>query len=724
MNRKRNPVRRFLTAEEVPRWFGLSLVLIYLVGLGTVARLGIALAGRDAAAYYQRSSEYAVRLLAERLGNIEGEGPSDAKWRRACQRALGEFVATIPAHTIRIVQDRRIVASTSSLEMGMAVEDELAGTLSPGEVEVVGQRDEDRDSVHRLLRSPITGPWSTSSTSIHSDAAPDEVDGQSPPYLPLTGAVAVDAPDGGKRADPDLPMVAPDAGASNALAQTGDDSGSGSEVEQEGAVVPTVVYVEAVLPLDASDGSSLAAQAGTLSIVLVVLGALFVVYRCLREQLRGVWRIADRLELHRERIEEDLASLRIVDTPDAVTVGWNELVDLTQRLMSTVQKTEANEELSIALKRSSGGAVADALNAIPDGIIYIADEVRFEFLNASACRLLEWNAEEAKRTALPEAKSSGIGDRILEVLRGAVQPDGSFEARTEVLESDGPESHDPGSYRVLVVPLQHASHAGECVVVIRDVSQQLRAERAREEFVAQVTHELRTPLTNIRAYAETLSSGMFDDPNVITECYNVITKETRRLSRLIEDVLSVSQLEVGTIELRVDNVDLKTLLTEGLRDVRGLADDKEIDVQLVLPSKLETVQGDRDKLAVVINNLLGNAIKYTPLGGNVLVGCQATSDAITLTFKDNGIGISPEDQTRVFEKFQRGSNPEVQEETGTGIGLYTAREIVRRHGGDIELISEKNEGSTFMVRLPHCEGRSAAMSATAPGENSGIDTNS
>jgi len=172
-------------------------------------------------------------------------------------------------------------------------------------------------------------------------------------------------------------------------------------------------------------------------------------------------------------------------------------------------------------------------------------------------------------------------------------------------------------------------------------------------------------------------------------------------------------LEVGSIELHVDSVDLKTLLSDGVRDVRGLADEKNIDVQLVLPAKLEPVRADRDKLAVVINNLLGNAIKYTPANGNVMVGCQLTADVVVLTFKDNGIGIDSSEHGKVFEKFQRGSNPEVQNESGTGIGLYTAREIVRRHGGDIDLLSEKNKGSTFLVRLPHRESRAAAISRTA-----------
>ncbi|MFQ5462340.1 MAG: sensor histidine kinase, partial [Phycisphaerae bacterium] len=110
---------------------------------------------------------------------------------------------------------------------------------------------------------------------------------------------------------------------------------------------------------------------------------------------------------------------------------------------------------------------------------------------------------------------------------------------------------------------------------------------------------------------------------------------------------------------------------------------------------------DRDNLAVVVNNLLGNAIKYTPADGNVYVGCQVNSDGVVITVKDNGVGISPEDQPRVFEKFYRAEDEAVQTETGTGIGLYTARAIARRHGGDIELLSAKGEGSTFMLKLPH-----------------------
>jgi signal transduction histidine kinase len=456
----------------------------------------------------------------------------------------------------------------------------------------------------------------------------------------------------------------------------------------------------------------------TLSIVLLVLGALFLAYRCLREQLRGVSRIAGRLEMHRDRLEQEIGALRIGDELDSVTRSWNQFVDMAESLLRASSEKKADEELTRVLQRSGCGGLADALHALPDALLHIVDESRVDYANSSACRLLGWKVQEGRRPPLSEARAEGAGARVLELVRSSLLPDGRFDSRMELIETGDAQGRDHSSYRAWILPVQGARHLGECLVVVRDVSQQIRAEKAREEFIAQVTHEFRTPLTNIRAYTETLSSGMFEDPQVISECYNVITKETRRLSRLIEDILSVSQLEVGSIELRTDNVDLRTLLTEGVRDVRGLAEEKSIDLQLVLPAKLETIRGDRDKLAVVFNNLLGNAIKYTPDGGNVVVGCQTSPESVTLTVKDNGLGIAPQDQTRVFDKFQRGADPAIQNIPGTGIGLFTAREIVRRHGGDIELISEKGSGSTFMVRLPHRESRGSAMSvAQAGGEH-------
>lgn len=610
-------VRSFLAAEEVPRWFGLSMVLIYLMGLGAIAHSGMNAVRREALARIAEGERATMEALAEELSCAAGAALDEAERNARWEESLRRWSAAAGAIVVRLVDaERRVVAKV--------------GTTS-GDASFAAERER---------------------------------------------------------------------------------SGGGTRVARQavlaGGGVAYVLEVEWGAPL--GKVSLPAASADSAVVVLVGLGAMFVVYRCLRGQMRSVAAITGRLTARASNLAEDLGSLRLAAESDELARAWNQLIELTESLAAAVQRSTANEELSKALHKTGGGALAEALNAIPDGILCLTDEVRFEYLNSTACQLLGWSASDAKKTNLTEARSQGVGAAILEAIRRALQPSGVFEARVETIDAEAEAGGDGSTYRVWITPLQRAHRQGECIVIVRDVSQQVRSERAREDFVTQVTHELRTPLTNIRAYAETLSSGMFDDPKVITECYNVITKETRRLSRLIEDILSVSQLEVGSIELHVDDVDLKALLSEAVRDVRQLAEEKNIDLQLVLPPKRELISGDRDKLAVVVNNLLGNALKYTPKGGTVIAACQFSSDAALISVKDNGIGIAPEDHGRVFEKFQRANDPAVLAETGTGIGLYTSREIVRRHGGEIEVISAKGEGSTFMVRLPHKESRAAALS--------------
>lgn len=435
---------------------------------------------------------------------------------------------------------------------------------------------------------------------------------------------------------------------------------------------------------------------GTVGTAMAAVCAFLVLHRLQRRHFRSMVRIAEHLVSHGDRIEEELAGLRLADTEGAVAVQWNRLVELMGTLQTERKRSDASTELMHALEKSKRGELADVVDVVPEGILYVVEGRFLAYANTAAKRLMGMESLPGSRTALEDLPVEATGKSIVERVRGALGEEGAFSAVSETLAIEGQET----TYRLRVLPFGKRRDRGECVVMISDISQQVRAERASGEFVSQVTHELRTPLTNIRAYAETLSSGVFDDPKVVTECYNVITKETRRLSRLIEDILSMSQLEVGTIQLHLDDVDLRALLTDSVRDVRGLADEKRIDVQLSMPSKLPVPKGDRDKLAVVMNNLLGNALKYTAEGGQVLVSCQTKADAVLITVKDNGMGIEAADHEKIFEKFQRGTAPEVAGIQGTGIGLTTAREIARRHGGDIQVISERGQGATFIVHLP------------------------
>jgi signal transduction histidine kinase len=641
-----NSVRRFLTAEEVPRWFGLSVVLIYLVGLGAVARYGIGANRNEARTHYQQQTQAMVKLVGDRLEETLRLGLSDEAAVRRMRHVLRDLAMAVPGLRAAVVADGTVVASTQPSEEGTPRGDRISGSVDRFTVAVVSVAGSTAETATLRMQYPLSGMLSS--------------DGE--------GA-------------------------------TGQAS-----------------FLDVVVPAERRLESSLARHAGTLSVVFVVLGSLFVVYRCLREQLRGARQIASRLAENRDCVAERLEVMSIPDARDAATAGWNELIELTRRLIQSADRNEATAELSEALERTSAGTVARALNAVPDGVVLLNEDGRIGFANAAACCLLGWD-EGSSRLALPaDLETSASGQEIWQLVDRSHRGDGCFEGMSEVVEIGSEDSSGGIILRVTICALRASSSPAGAVVMMRDVSQQVRAERSREEFVAQVAHELRTPLTNIRAYTETLSSGMFEDKAVITECYNVITKETRRLSRLVEDILSVSQLDLGSIEIRSEKVNLRRLLEEGVRDVRGMAEDKEMELQLVLPAKLEPIDGDRDKLAVVVNNLLGNAIKYTPKGGTIVVGCQVEREQVVVTVKDSGIGIDAVDHARIFQKFERGSGPEVEAQTGTGIGLFTAREIVRRHGGDIQLMSKLGNGSTFLVRLPAGSGRANVKSVSSTTE--------
>jgi signal transduction histidine kinase len=241
---------------------------------------------------------------------------------------------------------------------------------------------------------------------------------------------------------------------------------------------------------------------------------------------------------------------------------------------------------------------------------------------------------------------------------------------------------------------------GENILFVQDVTQAKEAERARDQFLYHVTHELRTPLTNIRAYAETLSQGVIDDEQTIRECYNVIMGETQRLNRLVEDILNVSQLEVGTARLDVGEVQLDRLMRTVVQDTQGSADARNIDLVLSLPPKMPQVRGDKERLAVVLTNLVGNAIKYTPEGGRVDVRCAMEDSRVRIAVTDTGIGIQAEDQERIFEKFYRVRDERVSAIPGTGLGLAIVKETIRLHGGAVFVESTPGQGSTFTVSLP------------------------
>jgi signal transduction histidine kinase len=271
--------------------------------------------------------------------------------------------------------------------------------------------------------------------------------------------------------------------------------------------------------------------------------------------------------------------------------------------------------------------------------------------------------------------------------------------RKVTLEVQREGEQGTGVLRFSIRPVRREDSAA-AMISIDDITQQKVAEESRNAFVAHATHELRTPLTNIRLYLETAMEEGENDPAVRGKALNVINQEARRLERIVGEMLSVSEIEAGSLRIKRDDVRLDVLFDDLRTEYQPQAQDKSITLVFNLPPKLPVINGDRDKILVAMHNLVGNALKYTPIGGSVTIDVQTDAKQLAFAVRDSGIGISADDAERIFERFYRAKDPRVEKITGTGLGLTLAREVVRLHGGEITVDSELNKGSTFTITLP------------------------
>ena len=438
----------------------------------------------------------------------------------------------------------------------------------------------------------------------------------------------------------------------------------------------------------AGHGAEQAFLATTGGMLAVALLAYLGIYRLIRRHMQPISAIHAGLESYAEGIEDQLQTLHLSDAFGQVARGWNQLIEeivhLKQQLAS-VGATNDNDPLT----RFETRMLRDALERLPLGVVRFGPDERIHYANESAARFLGLPQETLQQQTVRDL----LGDQS-EALLGA-QRRGARAAADWNREGAAGVS----TLRVEILPPRE-DVAPESLLLIQDVTDMREVEQACNSFLYHVTHELRTPLTNIQAYAETLSRLDLNDEQTRKECYNVIVSETRRLSELVEDILSISQMEVGALRLDTDDVDMVRLLRTMVQDNLGAADEKNVELSLSLPPKLPQLRGDKRRLAVLLNNLIGNAIKYTPPAGRVSVRATHDERRMRIVVADTGLGIAPEDQPRIFEKFYRADRDEVQSVKGTGLGLAIAREIARLHGGDILLESEVGKGSTFTLELP------------------------
>ena len=237
------------------------------------------------------------------------------------------------------------------------------------------------------------------------------------------------------------------------------------------------------------------------------------------------------------------------------------------------------------------------------------------------------------------------------------------------------------------------------VIVVHDLTNLRKLERTREEFVANVSHELRTPLSLIKGYTETLLDGAQANPEVASKFLQTIDRNAERLKLLIEDLLTISELESGRMRLQTETLALQPLVTKLLDDFKPRASSRGITLVNELP--VLAAQADPNRIQQVLSNLVDNAIKYGRADGTVtLTGRAAAADMIELCVADDGPGIPPEACERVFERFYRVDKARSREQGGTGLGLSIVKHIVQSHGGKVWVESEPGHGCRFYFSLP------------------------
>jgi two-component system phosphate regulon sensor histidine kinase PhoR len=241
------------------------------------------------------------------------------------------------------------------------------------------------------------------------------------------------------------------------------------------------------------------------------------------------------------------------------------------------------------------------------------------------------------------------------------------------------------------------------ILVFHELTRLKQLERTRKEFVANVSHELRTPLSLIKGYVETLLDGARDDPEISAKFLQTIDRNAERLKLLIEDLLTISELESGRVKLNLQGIPLRGVSEKVLADYKDRAEAKKVKLFDEVPDL--RIRGDADRLEQVLGNLVDNAIKYGRPEGTVKISARSLNGKeVEVAVQDDGPGIPPEALERVFERFYRVDKARSREQGGTGLGLSIVKHIVQSHGGRVWATSEVGEGASFYFTLPQDTG--------------------
>lgn len=417
--------------------------------------------------------------------------------------------------------------------------------------------------------------------------------------------------------------------------------------------------------------------------VLILIGFIMLVSFLLLEGRRDNIRLKQLNQKIKDLIAGDYSQVLNMQGNTEITNITNNLNDLSEVIRLTQENLEQESK-----------RLHSILSYMTDGVLATNRRGQITMINDMAKRQLGVESDDA------------LNQNILELLK----IEDEYELRDLITQS--PEmmiysQNVNGEYISLRVRFalirRESGFISGLVAVLHDTTEQEKEERERRLFVSNVSHELRTPLTSVKSYLEALDEGALTEP-VAPDFIKVSLDETNRMMRMVTDLLHLSRIDNETSHLDVELINFTAFITFILnRFDKMKSQDEEKKYELVRDYPINSVwiEIDTDKMTQVIDNILNNAIKYSPDGGKITVSMKTTDDQMILSISDQGLGIPKEDLPKIFDRFYRVDKARSRAQGGTGLGLAIAKEIVKQHNGFIWAKSEYGKGSTFTIVLPY-----------------------
>jgi two-component system phosphate regulon sensor histidine kinase PhoR len=411
----------------------------------------------------------------------------------------------------------------------------------------------------------------------------------------------------------------------------------------------------------------------SLAILLVASGLILLVSRNFSERIEKLTAFSQRVA------EGDFRPQASDGTGDALDRLSHSLNQTAARLDGTIHTLTEERNLSSAI-----------LGSMVEGVLVVNGAERVVFANQSFAEILGLKMPPQPGSGLVEVvRQTELIEAARKVLAG--EPRVEAEIVTGTLRQ---------RFFAATVASVRAAETNGAVIVLHDITDLRKLERVRRDFVANVSHEFRTPLTAIQGFAETLLAGAMNDPQNRERFLGIIVEHSRRLARLTEDLLMLSKMDADRLELETRRIPVGPFVESCIETSTPRAKDKDLKLLVNLAERVPDIAGDRRRLTEVLQNLLDNAIQYTPAGGQIMVSAGPKNGEVIFTVSDTGIGIPQADQPRIFERFYRVDVARSREVGGTGLGLSIAKHLIENHGGKIWVESEVGRGSQFHFSVP------------------------